>query len=529
MTLRIEVEAFIERRLRDPDLDVRQIAAAHYVSPRTLYRLFDSPGQSVARYIRCRRLDRCRREILTRPDLSLVAICERWGMGDPKHFARKYRARFGESPQETRLQAGVAPPKDEAVHGWMGTAAGGGWGGVVPLRQPGLTGWHSEDDQLERWLGTVRGGQGDCLVVRGDPGMGKSAVLGRLISAAAGFCVVRATAVQGETELPFAVLQQVCAPMLDLLGCLPGPQRDALAVAFGLRSGAAPEQFLLGLAVLSLLSAAAGKRPLLCVVDDAQWLDLASAQILAFVARRLPAAPVGMVFGTRDHADRFSGLPELGLRPLRPADPADLLESVLRAPVDEHVFRRFLAECQGKPLALPRMLTPEDLAGGFRTPDLTPAPGQIEDSFQRRAGALPAGTRQLLLVAAAARQFESADPGRARGIYLQALVAALRAGLPSADRKVTEASEAMHTAPPSDRPGRDRRPVDSGRQASPARPSRSAPASPPASSAPSTALAPATPASTAWPGSSSDSPPSRSSSPSPAVSFAPSATANSAP
>jgi len=322
VTLRTEVEAFIERRLRDPDLDVRQIAAAHYVSPRTLYRLFDSPGESVARYIRCRRLDRCRREILTRPDLSLVAICERWAMGDPKHFARKYRARFGESPQETRLQAGLAPPEDEAAHGRTGTAADAEWGGVVPLRQPGLAGWHSADDHLERWLGTVRGGQGDCLVVRGDPGMGKSAVLGRLISAAEGFWVVRATAVQGETGLPFAVLQQVCAPLLDLLDWLPDPQRDAVAVAFGLRSGAAPEQFLLGLAVLSLLSAAAGKRPLLCVVDDAQWLDLASAQILAFVARRLPAAPVGMVFGTREHADRFSGLPELALRPVRAANSA---------------------------------------------------------------------------------------------------------------------------------------------------------------------------------------------------------------
>ena len=315
MMLRAEIEAFIERRLRDPDLDARQIAAAHYVSPRTLYRLFDSPGESVAGYIRRRRLDHCRREILTRPDLPLIAICQRWGMGDPKHFARKYRARYGESPQETRRQAGLPPAEDEAAHGWTGTAADAKSGAVVPLRQPGLVGRHSEYDQLERWLRTVRGGQGDCLVVRGDPGMGKSAVLGRLISAAEGFRVVRATAVEGETELPFAVLQQVSAPMLNLLNRLPDPQRDALAVAFGLRSGAAPEQFLLGLAVLSLLSAAAGERPLLCVVDDAQWLDQASAQILAFVARRLPVAPVGIVFGTRDHADRFSGL-----RSLRAAD-----------------------------------------------------------------------------------------------------------------------------------------------------------------------------------------------------------------
>ena len=151
------------------------------------------------------------------------------------------------------------------------------------------------------------------------------------------------------------------------------------------------------------------------------------------------------------------GCPNSGCAPLRAADAADLLKSVLRAPIDEHVFRRFLAECQGNPLALlelPRMLTPEDLAGGFGTPDLTPAPGKIKDSFQRRAEALPAETRQLLLVAAAARQFESTDPGRARDIYLQALVAALRAGLLSADCRVTEVTEAMHAAPPSDIPGR---------------------------------------------------------------------------
>ena len=133
MTLRAEVEAFIERRLRDPDLDVRQIAAAHYVSPRTLYRLFDGPGESVAGYIRGRRLDRCRREILARPDLPLVAICERWGMGDPKHFARKYRARFGESPQETRLQAGAALAADAA-----GVGADPGVCRAPPARGPGV-------------------------------------------------------------------------------------------------------------------------------------------------------------------------------------------------------------------------------------------------------------------------------------------------------------------------------------------------------------------------------------------------------
>ena len=329
VTLRGEVEVFIEGRLGDPGLDVRQIAAAHYVSPRTLYRLFDGPGESVAGYIRGRRLDRCRREILARPDLPLVAICERWGMGDPKHFARKYRARFGQSPQETRLQAGAAPAADAAAGGGLRMAADGGRGGVARLGPAGLAGQGGqggrpgEDDPLGRWLGAVRGGQGGCLVVRGGPGTGRSAVLGRLVSAARGFGVVRAAAVPGETGLPFAVLQQVCAPLLGHLGGLPGPQRDAAGVAFGLRPGPAPEPFLLGLAVLSLVSAAAAERPLLCVVDDAHWLDPASAQILAFAARRLPAAPAGLVLGTRDHADRFSGLPELGLRPLRPADAAE--------------------------------------------------------------------------------------------------------------------------------------------------------------------------------------------------------------
>jgi DNA-binding CsgD family transcriptional regulator len=275
---------------------------------------------------------------------------------------------------------------------------------VLTPGQSDLVGRHIECEAIERWLGAVREAQGDCIVIRGEAGIGKSALMSRTIGLAHGFQVIRAVGVEGETELPFAVLHQVCVPVLSHLDDLPGPQRDAIAVAFGLRAGAAPQQFHLSLAVLSLLSAAARKRPLLCVIDDAQWLDIASAQVLAFAARRLPRAPLGVMFSTRDQIDRFSGLPELRLRGLRPADAAELLKSALRTPLDENVFERILAESQGNPLALlelPRTLPPADLAGGFGATALTPVQGKIEDGFRRRAEALPAESRQLLLLAAA--------------------------------------------------------------------------------------------------------------------------------
>jgi DNA-binding CsgD family transcriptional regulator len=205
-------------------------------------------------------------------------------------------------------------------------------------------------------------------------------------------------------ELPFATAQQLCAPMLDRVDRLPARQRDALSVAFGLCPGEAPDLFQVGLAVLSLLSEVAQERPLLCVVDDAHWLDRASAQTLAFVARRLVAERVALVFATREPSDELQGLPQLEVQGLGDGDSRSLLASALGVPLDERVRDRLVAETHGNPLALlelPRGLTAAELAGGFGCADTAQLPGRIEQAFQRRLAGLPAETRRLLLVAAA--------------------------------------------------------------------------------------------------------------------------------
>jgi DNA-binding CsgD family transcriptional regulator len=267
-----------------------------------------------------------------------------------------------------------------------------------------LLGRRDELETLDRLLEAARGGRSGVLVVRGEPGIGKTALLDHSIESAAGFAITRAAGIEWEMELPFAGLQQLCAPMLDRLERLPPPQRDALAVAFGLTAADAPDRFLVGLAVLSLVSAEADSRPLLCVVDDAQWLDRASAQALAFVARRLLAEPVAMLFGARVPSDELRGLPELHVQGLSDDDARALLGSVLTGPLDELVRDRFVAETRGNPLALlelPRGLTPAELAGGFGLPVAPALSGRIEESFQRRLAALPEPARRLLLVAAA--------------------------------------------------------------------------------------------------------------------------------
>jgi DNA-binding CsgD family transcriptional regulator len=259
---------------------------------------------------------------------------------------------------------------------------------------------------LDRLLEAVRGGQSGALVVRGAPGVGKSALLDYVAERASGCRVVRVAGVQSEMELAFSVLDQLCAPMLDRVDRLPEPQRDALRTAFGLAGGAAPDRFLVGLAVLGLLSEVACEKPLVCLVEDAQWLDRASAQILAFVARRLGAESVALIFAVRESSgDRdLSGLPELVLDGLGDADARALLVSVVGWPLDERVRDRIVAETHGNPLALlelPRGLTPAQLAGGFGLPSVAALPGRIEDSFARRLAPLPSATRRLLLLAAA--------------------------------------------------------------------------------------------------------------------------------
>ena len=271
-----------------------------------------------------------------------------------------------------------------------------------------LTDRHAERDMLDGLLAAVRAGESRSLVVRGKPGVGKTALLEYLVEQASGCRVARAVGIQSEMELAFAVLHQLCAPMLDRLEYLPAPQRDALRIAFGLSAGPPPDPFLIGLAALGLLSELAGERPLVCIVDDEQWLDSASAQVLAFLARRLGVESVGLVFGARVPTGDLAGLPELVVKGLREDDARALLDSALTGPLDARVRDQIIAEAHGNPLALlelPRGWTAAEMAGGFGLPGAMPVSdsisGTIEENFRRRIDALPAGTRRLLLLAAA--------------------------------------------------------------------------------------------------------------------------------
>jgi DNA-binding CsgD family transcriptional regulator len=302
---------------------------------------------------------------------------------------------------------------------------------------------YAERAALGRVLDAARAGQSGVLVVRGVPGIGKTALLEDAIESATGFRVARIVGVESEMELAFAALQQLCGPMLDRADRLPAPQRDALDVAFGLRAGGVPDRFLVGLAALSLLAEAAAERPLLCVIDDAHWLDRVSAQVLGFVARRLLAEPVALVVAAREPGEGFSGLPELLVEGLRTGDARELLSSVARGQLDERVQDRILAETGGNPLALlelPRALTVAELAGGFGVLDRRGLPGRIEESFRRRLEVLPADAQQLLLVAAAEPAGEPLLMWRAArrlGIGAQAAAAAEAAGLVTIGERVT--------------------------------------------------------------------------------------------
>jgi DNA-binding CsgD family transcriptional regulator len=226
--------------------------------------------------------------------------------------------------------------------------------------------------------------------------------------------------------------------MLDKLECLPDPQRDALGVAFGLKAGAAPDRFLVGLATLSLLSEVAEQQPLLCVVDDAQWLDRASARVLAFVARRLLAEPVALLFATREPGEEYGGLPELLVGSLRDSAARELLGSVIGAPLDERVRDRIITEARGNPLALLEL--PRSVPGLPGAPRLSEVPGRIEDSFRRRLEVLPAATQRLMLVAAAEPAGEPALVWAAAGrlgIGAEVLAPAADAGLLAIGQRVT--------------------------------------------------------------------------------------------
>jgi DNA-binding CsgD family transcriptional regulator len=294
----------------------------------------------------------------------------------------------------------------------------------------------AEVERLEGILATVRAGGSAALVLRGEPGVGKSALLERLVASASEFQIVRALGVEGEIDLPYGGLQQLCRSMADAISALPQPQADALRVAFGLSSGEAPDRYIVGLATLSLMSEVAEAKPLLCVVDDAHWLDPETTRALAFVARRLGADSVGVVLASRTVVEALDSLPELPLDGLGATDSRALLDSVLIGHLDDSVRERFLAETRGNPLALielPRSLTIAEAASGVVHQSPDSVSGRIEESFRRQLRSLPDDTRRILLLAAAeplgdpllllraasmlGLSAESADPAEAAGLF----------------------------------------------------------------------------------------------------------------
>ena len=317
---------------------------------------------------------------------------------------------------------------------------------------------------LDGLLADVRAGRSRALVVCGEAGIGKTALLSYAAGTAQDFQVARAEGVESEMELPFAALHQLCGRMLDRGIRLPGPQRDALGVAFGLRSGSAPDRFLVGLAVLTLLSEVAADQPLLCLIDDAQWLDQTSAQVLAFVARRLEAESVAMILSIRDPgAMPVARLPELVLEGLPDADARALLASVIPGRIDERVRDRIVAEAGGNPLALlelPRGITAAELAGGFGVAGELTVTGRIEQSFQRRIAPLPEMTQSLLLLAAAEPVGDPAllwRAARSLGIGADAAGPAESAGLFTAGARVTFRHPLVRSAVYQAAPATDRR------------------------------------------------------------------------
>ena len=310
--------------------------------------------------------------------------------------------------------------------------------------EPGLRGRRRECEVLDLLVAGTRSGQGGALMLRGAPGVGKTALLEYLLRRASGCQVAQVLGREAEMGLTFAGLHQLCEPMLDRLDRLPGPQREALGTALGLCSAPAPDFFLVGLSVLRLLSEVAKERPLVCVVDDAQWLDLATARVLEFAARRLGTGPVAVVFAVRQcHNEQdLKGLPGLVVQSLAAQDARALLESSVTGPLDEQVRDRIVAETRGKPLMLlemARQLAPEELAGGFGVPDAVDVPAPLEEHFGRKLEMLPSATRWALLVAAAEPVLDPVvvrEAAHRLGIELEAAAPAAAVGLVEFDGQV---------------------------------------------------------------------------------------------
>ena len=332
-------------------------------------------------------------------------------------------------------------------------------GSASPGRRSALRGRSSECSVLDALIADIRLGESRSLVLHGEPGIGKTALLEYLIAAASDLTVVVAAGVESEMELAYSGLHQLCGTILDRLEKLPAPQRLALEIVFGLSAGVAPNRFLVALGVLSLLSEVSEECPVLCVVDDAQWLDQSSGLTLAFVARRLLAESVGLVFAVRERGDQLGNLPSLNVRGLRNGDARALLSSAVQFRLDDQVCDRIVAETRGNPLALlelPQGVSATELAG-FGTGSVSALSNGIEESFRRRLAALPEETRRLLVIAAADPLGEPTIVWRAAaqlGITLEAGAPAQEAGLCEFGARVKFrhplVRAAAYTAAPSD-------------------------------------------------------------------------------
>ena len=320
--------------------------------------------------------------------------------------------------------------------------------------RPRLLGRHAEREALERTLADVLNGQSQALILRGEAGIGKSALLGHLADRLDGWRVARAVGVESELELAYSGLHQICFPMLGELERLPEPQRQAFATVFGLSAGPAPDRFMVGLATLTLMGEVAEQQPLVCVVDDAQWLDRASEQTLSFVARRLLAERIALVCAARtgigDHV--LAGLPELPIGGLGDRDARALLLGHTPGPLDAAVYGQLIAESHGNPLALlelARVANVATVARGFPLPAGQGVGRRIEQSYAQRLDSLPAQTRLLVLAAAAEPLGDLAlleRAGEILGIEMAALAPAIDAHLINVGRG--SSSRTLSSAPP---------------------------------------------------------------------------------